>query len=65
VAATPFTRLEFPKTEMQVYANTAFLYSTYLYDIEKDGRRTPGFCAARYPRRWLLTGGERLAVTRY
>jgi ketosteroid isomerase-like protein len=34
-------RLEFPKTEIQVYGYTAVVYSTYLYEIEKDGKRTP------------------------
>ncbi len=32
-------RLEFPKTEMQVYGNTIILYTTYLYDIEANGKR--------------------------
>lgn len=27
-------RLEFPQTEMQVYGNTAILYTTYLYELE-------------------------------
>ena len=30
-------RLEFPKTEMQVYGNTVILYTTYLYEIEVNG----------------------------
>jgi ketosteroid isomerase-like protein len=34
-------RLEFPKTEIQCYGNTAITYSTYLYELEKDGKRTP------------------------
>lgn len=34
-------RLEFPKTEMQLYGNSAIIYSTYLYELEKDGQRTP------------------------
>ncbi len=34
-------RLEFPKTEIQVYGNTAVVYSTYHYELEKDGQRTP------------------------
>jgi ketosteroid isomerase-like protein len=34
-------RLEFPKTEIQVYGYTAVIYSTYLYELEKDGKRTP------------------------
>jgi ketosteroid isomerase-like protein len=35
------TRLEFPKTEIQFYGNSAIIYSTYLYELEKDGQRTP------------------------
>jgi len=27
-------RLEFPQTEMQVYGDTAILYTTYLYELE-------------------------------
>jgi ketosteroid isomerase-like protein len=34
-------RLEFPKTEIQCYGSTAIIYSTYLYEIERDGKRTP------------------------
>jgi len=33
-------RLEFPKSEMQIYGNTIIIYTTYLYEIEKDGKRT-------------------------
>jgi ketosteroid isomerase-like protein len=33
------TRLEFPKTEIQVYGFTAIVYSTYLYEIEQGGKR--------------------------
>ncbi|MBD0371019.1 MAG: nuclear transport factor 2 family protein [Pyrinomonadaceae bacterium] len=33
-------RLEFPKTEIQVYGNTVILYTTYLYEIEAKGKRT-------------------------
>jgi len=33
-------RLEFPKTEMQCYGYTAILYSTYLYELERDGQRS-------------------------
>jgi ketosteroid isomerase-like protein len=32
-------RLEFPSTEIQYYGSTAILYSTYLYELEKDGKR--------------------------
>jgi ketosteroid isomerase-like protein len=34
-------RLEFPSTEIQCYGNTAILYSTYLYELEKGDQRTP------------------------
>ena len=34
-------KLEFPKTQIQCYGNTAVVYSTYLYELEKDGRRNP------------------------
>jgi hypothetical protein len=33
-------RLEFPKTELQVYGNTIVVYTTYLYEIEANGKRT-------------------------
>ncbi len=32
-------RLEFPKTEMQVYGNTVVIYTTYTYEIEASGKR--------------------------
>lgn len=32
-------RLEFPKTEMQVYGNVIIIYTTYLYEIESQGQR--------------------------
>ncbi len=32
-------RLEFPKTEMQVYGNTIIIYTDYLYETEADGKR--------------------------
>jgi len=35
------SRLEFPKTEIQCYGQTAIIYSTYLYEIEQAGKRTP------------------------
>jgi ketosteroid isomerase-like protein len=34
-------RLEFPKTEIQCYGSTAIIYSTYLFEIERGGQRTP------------------------
>jgi ketosteroid isomerase-like protein len=37
---TTLVRLEFPKTEMQVYGTTAILYTTYLYELENaQGQR--------------------------
>jgi hypothetical protein len=32
-------KLEFPKTEMQVYGNTIIIYTTYLYELEVEGKR--------------------------
>ena len=32
-------RLEFPKTEIQVYGSTAMVYSDYLYELETGGQR--------------------------
>jgi ketosteroid isomerase-like protein len=39
-SGTKLVRLEFPKTEIQAYGNTAILYSTYVYELEHDGKRT-------------------------
>lgn len=33
-------RLEFPKTEIQVYGNTVIIYTTYLYETEINGSRS-------------------------
>jgi len=33
-------RLEFPKTEIELYGSTAIIYSTDLYELEKDGQRS-------------------------
>ena len=33
-------KLEFPKTEIQAYGNTVLIYTTYVYEIEKDAKRT-------------------------
>ena len=33
-------RLEFPKTEIQCYGYTAVVYSTYVYELEMNGRRS-------------------------
>jgi hypothetical protein len=32
-------RLEFPRTEIQMYGNTVILYTSYLFETEKDGQR--------------------------
>lgn len=33
-------KLEFPKTDMQVYGNTIIIYTTYRYELEAEGKRT-------------------------
>ena len=33
-------RLEFPKTEIQAYGNTVLIYTTYVYEIEMNGKRS-------------------------
>src|SRR5689334_6458553 len=33
-------RLEFPKTEIQVYGNTIIIYTTYVYETEVNGNRS-------------------------
>lgn len=33
-------RLEFPKTQIQAYGNTILIYTTYVYETEKNGQRT-------------------------
>ncbi|HEY6400035.1 MAG TPA: nuclear transport factor 2 family protein [Blastocatellia bacterium] len=32
-------RLEFPKTEMQIYGGAIIVYTTYIYEIEANGKR--------------------------
>jgi len=32
-------RLEFPKTELQIYGDTVLIYTTYVYEIEANGKR--------------------------
>ena len=34
------TRLEFPRTDIQMYGSTIILYTSYSYDIESDGKKT-------------------------
>jgi hypothetical protein len=33
-------RLEFPRTEIQMYGRTIILFTTFLYEIEKDGQKS-------------------------
>lgn len=33
-------RLEFPRTEMQVYGNTVIIYTTYVYETDTNGKRS-------------------------
>lgn len=33
-------KLEFPRTELQIYGNTVIVYTTYLYEIEINGQRS-------------------------
>jgi len=33
-------RLEFPKTEIQIYGNTVLIYTTYVYETDVKGQRT-------------------------
>ncbi len=40
-SGSKLAELEFPSTEIQCYGNTAITYSTYRYELEKDGKRTP------------------------
>ena len=39
-AGGKLVRLEFPKTEIQSYGYTAIVYSTYVYEVEQDGKRS-------------------------
>lgn len=40
-SGTKLARLEFPKTEIQLYGNAAIIYSTYVYELEKAGQISP------------------------
>ena len=33
-------KLEFPKTEIQAYGNTVLIYTTYVYELEVNGKRS-------------------------
>jgi ketosteroid isomerase-like protein len=39
-SGTKLVKLEFPKTEIQAYGNTVLIYTTYVFETEKDGQRT-------------------------
>lgn len=39
-SGTKLTRLEFPRTEIQVCGNTIILFTSYLFETEKDGRKS-------------------------
>ncbi|HEX5966488.1 MAG TPA: nuclear transport factor 2 family protein [Pyrinomonadaceae bacterium] len=38
-SGTKLVKLEFPKTEIQAYGNTVLIYTTYVFETEKDGKR--------------------------
>jgi hypothetical protein len=46
-------RIEFPKTEIQVYGNTIIIYTTYVYETELNGKRstTSGHATEMFVRR--------------
>lgn len=39
-SGTKLVRLEFPRTEMQVYGRTIIIYTTYSYDLEREGQKS-------------------------
>ena len=61
-------KLEFPKTQIQVYGNTVLVYTTYVYEIEMNGKRstTSGRATEMFVRRgdelvnvgWHMDGGD-------
>ena len=53
-------RLEFPKTEMQVYGNTVIIYTTYLYELEVGGKRT--VTTGRATEMFVLRGNDLVNV---
>lgn len=40
ISKAKLTRLEFPNTKIQAYGDVAILYTTYAFEVEKDGQRT-------------------------
>jgi Domain of unknown function (DUF4440)/SnoaL-like domain len=51
------TRLEFPKTEIQLFGDTAVLYSTYIYEAEFSGR-SAGLETGRATEVFVLRNGK-------
>jgi hypothetical protein len=51
------TRLEFPKTEIQLFGDTAVLYSTYIYEAEFSGR-SAGLETGRATEIFVLRNGK-------
>jgi len=49
-------RLEFPKTEIQLYGRTAIIYSTYVYELERAGKRMPS--SGRVTEMFVNRGGQ-------
>jgi hypothetical protein len=41
-AGGKLVRLEFPKTDIQVYGNTVLVYTTYVFETEMNGKRNTG-----------------------
>jgi hypothetical protein len=39
-SGSKLVKLVFPKTEMQIYGNTVLIYTTYVYETERNGQRT-------------------------
>ncbi|HLY98020.1 MAG TPA: nuclear transport factor 2 family protein [Candidatus Angelobacter sp.] len=50
-------RLEFPKTEIQLFGDTAILYSTYIYEAEFSGRSS-GLETGRATEVFILRNGK-------
>src|ERR1041385_1261953 len=53
-------KLEFPKTEIQVYGNTVIIYTTYAYEIEVNGQRSTA--SGRATETFVRRGDELLNV---
>lgn len=50
------THLEFPRTDIQSYGNTAIVYSTYVYELETKGKRER--TAGRVTEVFVLVNGQ-------